>query len=211
MQPLEPLSKSSRIPGWTWFALLGFFALAFAVIPFEERFAAYVVERKGHIWEWFKFVLLGTGFLFFIQLVRTLPNGNRLLIGFFTPVIISTAITHLLKVIFARARPFTGQGNLYFEWMTARGELASFPSGHSTYAFCVATLFFLHVPKTRWVMLVWAPAVAFERILTEKHYLSDVIAGAAIGAFSAAIASTLLGKRFYSFHELSEENTSAAP
>jgi len=71
-------------------------------------------------------------------------------------------------------------------------ETDSFPSGHATSVFAVATVFAAFYPRLRWPLYVLAAAVAVGRVYLDRHYVSDIVAGAAIGI---VIASILLGHR----------------
>jgi len=65
----------------------------------------------------------------------------------------------------------------------------SFPSGHTITAFAVAVALSLFYPSLAAGLLFCAVSVAASRILLGMHFLSDVLAGAAIGsalAFGAA-------------------------
>jgi len=71
---------------------------------------------------------------------------------------------------------------------TKRRSNAAFPSSHAANAFAVAFVF-----ARRWRKLwpVWfAPAlvVAWSRVYLDRHWLSDVVAGALLGASLAGIA-----------------------
>ncbi len=171
----------------------------------DEPLKNWVALHSASIWKWFGFCLLVSGVLIGLQGMRSMPNGDRLLIGFLAPVLFSTAIVHLLKALVGRARPFMNDGTSAFIPLAMRGEFESFPSGHTQYAFAVATIWFLHWPKLRWIALPWAIFVAFERILTGKHFLTDVIVGATIGAFCTLLFTRILGERFYRMTPLNEK------
>ena len=59
----------------------------------------------------------------------------------------------------------------------------SFPSGHTTSAFCTATSLSLMYPK--WYVIVpaysWATMVGYSRMHLGMHYPLDVLAGAILG------------------------------
>ena len=57
----------------------------------------------------------------------------------------------------------------------------SFPSGHSITAFAVATPMMLHYPTLGIGLLFCALSIAVSRIMLGLHFLSDVLAGCAIG------------------------------
>lgn len=58
---------------------------------------------------------------------------------------------------------------------------ASFPSGHAASAACLAWILSRRWPRFAWVAWPVAAAVAWSRIVLNRHYLSDVVAGVAIG------------------------------
>jgi undecaprenyl-diphosphatase len=66
----------------------------------------------------------------------------------------------------------------------------SFPSGHTITAFAVSTSLGIFYPHLFAGLLFVAASVAVSRILLGMHFLSDVLAGAAIGS-SLGYAATL--------------------
>ena len=58
----------------------------------------------------------------------------------------------------------------------------SFPSGHSITAFAIAVSVGLFYPQLESVLLLAAFLIASSRIILGMHFLSDVLAGSAIGA-----------------------------
>src|SRR5664280_2453151 len=68
----------------------------------------------------------------------------------------------------------------------------SFPSGHTITAFAVAVSLSLFYPELGIGLLFCAVSVAASRILLGMHFLSDVLAGAAIGATLAMGAGWLM-------------------
>jgi membrane-associated phospholipid phosphatase len=67
----------------------------------------------------------------------------------------------------------------------------SWPSGHTAMAFAFATALGdeLHEPVARYGLLAAATAVGWSRINDNRHWLSDVAAGAVLGIASAKFAS----------------------
>ena len=67
----------------------------------------------------------------------------------------------------------------------------SFPSGHTITAFSVAVTFSIFYPDATAVLLFCAFSVAVSRILLGMHFLSDVLAGGAIGTLLAFLSTRL--------------------
>lgn len=91
----------------------------------------------------------------------------------------SLIVEGALKEITQRARPMTGRERSEF---FDGGN--SFPSGHATQAWAVATVIAQEYKHRRAVQVAAygvATAVSVARFTGQKHYLSDVLAGSALG------------------------------
>jgi membrane-associated phospholipid phosphatase len=62
---------------------------------------------------------------------------------------------------------------------------SSFPSGHTSAAFAMATMLADYKPKYAFPAYGVATAIAWSRLDQHEHHLQDVIAGAALGYFTA--------------------------
>lgn len=91
----------------------------------------------------------------------------------------------VVKQLVDRERPFTSVGSdIEVRGPAFSGE--SFPSGHSTTAFALATLLCAFVPpKWRALPITWALIVAIARLYYGEHNVLDVVAGAALGTMFA--------------------------
>ena len=94
-------------------------------------------------------------------------------------------VEYALKYLVGRPRP-AAAGPLFGP------EFDSFPSGHATSVFAVATVLGAVYPRLRWPLYALAAAIALGRVYLARHYLSDIVAGALIGL---VIASLLLRQR----------------
>ena len=101
-------------------------------------------------------------------------------------VALNSGITLAIKYSINRTRPFITYPDITKK--SAAGS-PSFPSGHTSSAFSLATSLTLSYP--RWFIIVpvysWAGAVAFSRMDLGVHYPSDVLAGAMVGSGSALL------------------------
>lgn len=94
---------------------------------------------------------------------------------------ISGTLTFVLKEAFGRSRPIAGRG--VFHFATFSGN-ASFPSGHTTQAFAVASVIAARYGDNPWIDSAAygiATLVGVARIDHRAHFASDVLAGALIG------------------------------
>lgn len=68
----------------------------------------------------------------------------------------------------------------------------SFPSGHTTSSFAATTVMILLDPVVAIPMLILAVLIAFSRTYLMVHYLTDVLAGAALGIICGCIVVPLV-------------------
>jgi len=100
--------------------------------------------------------------------------------GLAASIIASGIITPTLKLVVGRERPTTSSDPFSFKPFSGN---YSFPSGHATQAFVVATVIAEHYPIW-WVQgLAYGSAamVGYARIEQNAHWASDVVAGSLIG------------------------------
>lgn len=98
-----------------------------------------------------------------------------------------------LKFVTGRARPWTGESSQSFHPFSLKSGFHSFPSGHVSSAFAVATVVADQSKKAYIDILAYSLAtlVAVSRVHIDKHWASDVLVGSSIGYFVAKKISSL--------------------
>ena len=91
------------------------------------------------------------------------------------------AVEFTLKHLVGRPRPDAAMATAGLLGPSFAADIDSFPSGHATSVFAVAAVFATYYPRLRWPLYGLAAAIALGRVYLERHYLSDIIAGAALG------------------------------
>ncbi len=95
-----------------------------------------------------------------------------------TAAIASSSLVFALKLLTNRERP---------SGPCCRTN-SSFPSGHASGVFLIATYFSSRYKKLTIPLYIWAAGVGISRIYLRKHWPTDVIAGAIIGIVSGKLA-----------------------
>ena len=110
--------------------------------------------------------------------------------------ITSGTVMMVLKLLTGRNRPsyypagveaeprFLGPVHKKINYSHGSNENSSFPSGHSTVAFSVATVFASAYKNNPWVSIVsytTASLIGASRITENKHWITDVVVGAGLG------------------------------
>jgi len=111
-------------------------------------------------------------------------------------IVVSTGLTYVIKGLAGRERPshagVNDPNDFSFGGGFTKGSSSSFPSGHATAAFAMATVVTLEThrwwPKSTWyvapIMFGGASLVGVARLYTNAHWASDVIMGAGVGTLT---------------------------
>jgi undecaprenyl-diphosphatase len=119
----------------------------------------------------------------------------------FAAIAVPGIAVNILKHIIGRGRPYVG-GSLDpflmspFSWPAA---YASIPSGHAATAGAVAVAIATLWPRSRTIVLIYAVVILASRVVLTAHYLTDVLAGAAVGAGGAMLVRRYFASRRLGF------------
>lgn len=129
------------------------------------------------------------GYLYLLLILLLLVNEGlqspflqTLLMAF----MIERPIYFVLKNGFKRNRPQVALKD--FHSLVTPSDQFSFPSGHTSAAFMVATLCGFFMPALMIPLLVWAALVGFSRVVLGVHFPTDTLVGMGLGV-SVAVFS----------------------
>ena len=124
----------------------------------------------------------GDGWLVLPIVLACWPLGARAVLSLAICIVATAVVVFALKFSIRRSRPEGEWGGGY-----RRFDPHSFPSGHAARVGAMATFVALVGP---WPLAIavaaWACAVAFSRVALGVHYVSDVVAGVALGIVMGA-------------------------
>jgi membrane-associated phospholipid phosphatase len=115
------------------------------------------------------------------------PDWRRAALLSVESLAISSLSVATMKFIAGRARPHAWEGSQSFHPFSTSSRYTSFPSGHASAAFSVATAIAGQSESQAIDILAYSLAtlVALARVHDEAHWASDVLAGSALGYFIA--------------------------
>ncbi len=138
------------------------------------------------------FTFLGDGvFVLSIILLLFIFADRKKAIALSFAFLTSGCLAQALKRIFQLPRPKLYFEETAFQYLHYVNHVTlhssySFPSGHTTSAFALATVLVLSIKKMRVAVpcFLFATLIGYSRIYLAQHFLFDVMAGAAIGTLS---------------------------
>jgi undecaprenyl-diphosphatase len=148
--------------------------------------------RRVHRWRaprWFRILMivttqLGDGWLWYaLGMILVLYGGDRRFLAIGAGGSAAAAgifLFRALKRTSRRKRPCEIEPHCWASILPP--DKYSFPSGHSITAFAIAMSIGLFYPDLQGCLLAVAFLIASSRIILGMHFLSDVVAGSAIGA-----------------------------
>ena len=140
-----------------------------------------------------------TGATFLVGKATGSETVSRVGLRSLETLLLNTVLTSAMKVTIGRARPDSGLGEEDFRLFSTDGYRGSFPSGHTSNVFALATTLSRELrDEAPWVPYVAYPIAAYtgiSRVLDERHWFTDVVAGAAVGVLSSRLIERLHAPR----------------
>jgi undecaprenyl-diphosphatase len=139
------------------------------------RTCAAFLAHSGDSWFWWA----GLALLWWLGNAFWRPWALTMLLSIIGLAVVVLAIKFTIR----RRRPEGEWGGMY-----RSTDPHSFPSGHAARAILIAVLAIGIGPAWLAIFLcIWAPLVALARVAMGLHYLSDIAAGAVLGAIAGGI------------------------
>ena len=169
-------------------------AVANALLPHAEQA---VIEAIGEVSDLSDQEPLYAGSAAFIAaglILRdagTVKAGTRILASH----LLATALRGVVKQLVDRTRPNVAARSGEYELSEGErfeSDFNSFPSGHSAGAFAVARAAGRDYPAALAPALLLAGTAAVAQVVRSKHFISDVVAGAAIGLLAEAAVDQIV-------------------
>ena len=169
------------------FSLLGI-SLVWSTGQRLDAWAFLIFNVRGRRPAWLDLVMkvltqIGSGSVVFaIALILILIKNHLLSYELMLGTLTLWMMVELIKFLVHRSRPFIRLTQTRIVGNRARGR--SFPSGHTTQVFFMATLITQHFHSSIWVVIMFyatAFLVGITRMYIGAHYPRDVLAGAILG------------------------------
>lgn len=193
-------SAAAIAPAWAWFIPLAPLALAIAIYFGDLQTPTFLFVNRytqllpDTLWAWLTF--LGNGWGIFALCFPLLLLAPRLFSAGLLAAAIGGILGQFIKSFLNFPRPASV---LALEDFYRIGEPLlnrAMPSGHTLTAFAVASGIFFASDKDKrsslWWVFVLAVLVGLSRNALGAHWLTDVLAGCAIGLWSGMLGAILL-------------------
>ncbi len=140
-----------------------------------------------------KYLLFVSALIVIVALCRKgiTKRGVKNFVVIFGSATLAWVVAHILKGIIAHPRPDLAVAIIMSD------DTYSFPSGHATFMFALASSYLYLIGNNRTTKLLFALALAtgIARVLAGIHFWYDIIGGLVLGA-CVAYALSLLAKKY---------------
>ena len=135
-----------------------------SIIVFFASYFAYIL------------IVLFLGLVFFSQYSKR-EKWELLFVTVISSVVARFGVTELIRYFYHRPRPFSVLPTHQLLTDTAW----SFPSGHATFFFALATAVYFYNKRWGIVFFILTIGISVSRVIAGVHYPSDILGGAVVG------------------------------
>ena len=140
--------------------------------------------------EWLGYFLIG-GLI--ICLIKDRKKYSDMLIVSLGSAIIARFIfVEIIRFLYYNPRPFLVLSDV--TQLINHETVSSFPSGHASFYFALATGVYLYNKKIGIIFYIASSCIVLARVFVGVHWPSDILAGAAIGTFIGWVLNKLFKK-----------------
>lgn len=145
-----------------------------------DRFMIFAADKMGYLLIVFVLVLFWKKDYF----------KKLIFVSWGSAIVVRFVFVGLMRYLVYSPRPFLVLENVN-QLMNHEFE-SSFPSGHATFYFALATGVYLYNKKSGWVYFALAGLLGFARIFVSVHWPLDILSGAGLGIATAVLVNYLV-------------------
>lgn len=159
-----------------------YFAITFFVIQIDNIVRENIVEKDNiYLEEAVSYISVFGDFPTVLKIATLIPD-EKVSQKTQKALFVSTFSSGTLKMVIGKRRP---PDPIEFKRIILSRDYRSMPSGHTTFAFTLATMISHYYPEYTYEAYALALMVGIHRIYEDEHWFSDLVMGAIIGYISA--------------------------
>lgn len=157
-----------------------------------------LINRFAGKWAWLDcFGIISADYLGYVLLfvlailllVNLKKNWKMVAEAIIAAGFIRFVLAEIIRRIWFRPRPFVLQN--FVPLIAQSAQEASFPSGHATFFFALATIVYFYNKKLGIIFFIASFFIALARVFVGVHWPSDILAGALLGILMGYILNWL--------------------